>query len=72
MTVLVGHKLLSSDVRMLACRADPDPSVESCWKQLACAGGQHFWLCPKRLAVFVSKEGGSLAGLRCDDVEEGR
>lgn len=76
MILELGQKLFSSDVRMLACRSFPDPfSPGLCCKRAVRAAGRVYWLCPERLTVFMSKEGGSLAGLRCGPagpvVEEG-
>lgn len=63
-------KLFSSDVRMLACRVDPDPRRGSaCAKdRVVVAGRGALFLCPKRVAVFRSAEGGSLAGVSCEQM----
>lgn len=75
-TVEIGHRLFSSDIRILACRVAPDPfSSGLCCKRLVSAAGRRFWLCPERLTIFMSKDGGSLNGVRCGAagpvVEEG-
>lgn len=66
MVVAISQRLFSSDVRVLACRVSPDPGRSDCAKERVFVDGVALWLCPKRVAVFLSEAGGSLAGLRCD------
>lgn len=67
MASTISQRLFSSDVRMLACRVFPDPSrATGCAKDRVFVDGDVLWLCPKRVAIFLSDVGGSLAGVRCD------
>lgn len=62
------NRLWSSDVRMLACRNDPDPrSPGTCRKERFPVAERVLWLCPKRVALFrAGPDGASLSGVRCD------
>lgn len=62
----LSPRLFSSDVRMLACRVDSDPRRGgACAKERFSVAERSLWLCPKRVAIFQSVEGGSLAGVSC-------
>lgn len=66
MILELPYRLFSSDVRLLACRVCPDPfQAGVCAKRLVSAGGRRYWLCAERLSIFLSKDGGSLAGVSC-------
>lgn len=70
MIVKIGHRLWASDLRMLACRRSVSPLEAGaplpCSKVTVSAGGRSYFLCPKRVDVFMSSAGGSLADVRCD------
>lgn len=63
-------KLFGGDARMLSCRVASDPRRGSgCAKvRFPVVGRGALFLCPKRVAVFLSAEGGSLAGVSCEQL----
>lgn len=65
MTLAISQRLYSADLRMLACRHLPTSDL-GCAKVEVEANGVSFWLCPRRVAVFQSAEGGSVSGVECD------
>lgn len=68
--IVVLQRLYSSDLRMLACRREPDPRSAGCCKVTVRANGAAFFLCPARVERFLSAtEGFSLAGVECQAVK---
>lgn len=64
--IVVLQRLFSSDLRMLACRREPDPSSVGCCKVKVRANGAAFLLCPARVERFLSATSSfSLAGVEC-------
>lgn len=62
----IPHRLFGSDVRMLACRVYPDPSVLSCGKVLVQFDDRAAYLCERRVKAFL-EDVPSLAGISCQD-----
>lgn len=68
MSRIFFQSLFASDVRMLACRRDPDPLADGCRKQRVYCKGKSYWLCPARLDLFEDADLDrpvSLAGVEC-------
>lgn len=57
--------LFSTDVRNLACRVDADPRAAGCHKERVAVAERSLWLCPRRVAFFLSDKSGSMAGVSC-------
>lgn len=69
--VVIAQRLYSSDLRILACRADPDPRFDGrCSKIRVKANGLYAYLCPLRVAAFLAVDQQSLAGLVCSSASE--
>lgn len=66
--LVVSQRLDAADLRMLACREDPDPRLAGCLKARVSVNGTTAFLCSLRVEAFLSpdSDGRSLASLMCE------